>query len=166
MVEDLHLEPKLDSKSKSNRKSRAARIQDKVNFCGALSSRGVQDPARVDRDSFVAEYKYASKNYLGARHNASKHLLSKSWSKILGKKTWETVSEETLRRNSAAFRWLQKLANADSGSDDVPEAVDVARYSKLCPPFVLLRKLGEACHWVLTTVLLTTTTHCCYSFLN
>ena len=91
LVEDLHLEPKLDSKAKHNRKQRAARIQDKVMNTNALSSREMEDTARINKEIFVAGYKYASKRYCQARHNSSKHLLKKSWSKILGKKTWGTV---------------------------------------------------------------------------
>jgi hypothetical protein len=148
-VEDLHLEPKLDSKAKHNRKQRAARIQDKVMNSNSLSSRSINDVAAVSKGEFVAAYKYASKVYAAARHNPSKHLILKSWSKVCGKKTWGTVSEETLRRNSAAFAWLERIAQMP----DLPLRVDVALFSRLCVPFSLLR-FGDAT-WVPPLALLT-----------
>ena len=153
-VEDLHLEPKLDSKSKANRKMRAARIQDKVLFSNALGSRGIEDRAKISKEVFVTEYEYASKQYSAGRHNPSKHLVKKSWSKILGKKTWHTVSEEVLRRNSAAFAWLEEVA----GMATPPARFDNALFSALCPPLSLISRCDDTAplralsdFWVLPT---------------
>nr|MBC8517439.1 hypothetical protein [Euryarchaeota archaeon] len=137
-VEDLHLGPKTDSKSKVNRKMRTARIQDQIMNSKALSSRGIHDAAEINRETFLAEYAYADKKYKAGRHNPSRPLLKKSWSKFLGKKDWPTVSEEVLRRNSAAFAWMQHYA--DVPNSELPPKLDAARFAALCPCFALIRR--------------------------
>ena len=137
-VEDMHLGPKTDSKSKVNRKMRVSRIQDQMMNSKALSIREIHDTAQINKETFLAEYAYADKKYKAARHNTSRHLLQKSWSKILGKKTWPTVSEEVLRRNSAAFARLQHYA--DVPNSRLPPKLDAARFAGLCPCFSLTRR--------------------------
>ena len=65
--------------------------------------------------------------------------MRKSWSKILGKKTWDTVSEEVLRRNSAAFAWLEEVA----GMATPPARFDDALFSALCPPLSLISRCDD-----------------------
>lgn len=48
---------------------------------------------------------------LPRRYWARNHTLSEPWCKIMGPKNWATLSEETLHKGIAAWRWLQSYCS-------------------------------------------------------
>jgi hypothetical protein len=95
---------------------------------------GVPHPAKVTRTHFIDKFYAASGTYHFGRHNPTRHTIDKSWSKMLGVKTWPTVSEETLRPRVAAWSWLEALAGG------LTSPIEAALFSKLAPQGLLLKK--------------------------
>jgi hypothetical protein len=126
-VEDIHLHVKNDSKRNSNRKQRAARIQDKIIHSKILEQRGIPHYAALNKQMFVRDFAAASASYGVMPHDPKRHLLSKKWSQLFKPKQWGTITEETLRLTAAAWQWLTELAVPR----EIPLRVDDALFTKM-----------------------------------
>ena len=118
---------KNDSKRNSNRKQRAARIQDKIIHSKILESRDIPHYAALTKHLFVRDFAAASALYGAMPHDPKRHLLSKKWSQLFKPKQWGTITEETLRLSAAAWQWFTELAVPR----DSPLRVDDALFTKM-----------------------------------
>ena len=83
---------------------------------GQLEKSEIPHYAAIDRELYKKHFNDARGKYAMRKHFPTKHQLHKSWSTVMGPKTWPTVSEETLRQRAAAWQWLVHMAGLDAGS--------------------------------------------------
>ena len=82
-----------------------------------------------------------------SKHYCVKHKMPKVWTKVMGPKTWPTVSETVSQKGVAAWQWLQvgyrrarTLANAQGR--EVP-GLDAALFSQLVRPQFILESVDS-----------------------
>ena len=108
VIEDIHKEVRLASRQNSNAKQSREEIQNVILNSGVLAQRGVPHTAEVDKVSFMSRWKKTNANLIGRRlFHASNERMPAIFSKIMGPKTWPTLSEDVLARSSAAWSWLR-----------------------------------------------------------
>jgi len=107
IVEDIHNALRRDSRANANMVQRTAHVQQIICQSGVLESRQVDHPSRVCKEMFVQHFRATSGRACGQRHRGWKHQLPKAWTKIMGRRTWKAISEETLKTAMAAWEWLQ-----------------------------------------------------------
>ena len=139
IVEDMHNTIRADkSKRRSDRRS-ILRVLDVTFGTTALELRGTRHPARVSKDDVVKRFKATKTKKDRLRNWSSRHKLAQAQGLIMGKKTWGTVSETSLRKSAAAWHWLQV------GSLGFNLALDSALSSKLVKSDTVLLKDGQEC---------------------
>ncbi len=111
-------------------------VQDLVLSSRALEDRGVQHPPAVTKAVFTQNYKSTQSFSQARRYCSWKHRMPETWTTILGKKCWRTVSEETTRRSVAAWEWLQ---NGHPAALAAAQGLGSALFSRLVVPYTLLR---------------------------
>ena len=109
-------------------------MQDALIAQGLLESRGIPHPASVSKDAFVTNYPDTVARTQSLRGNPQPHKLKSEWLEILGKKRWATVSETTLRKDIAAWTWLQTCRH---------ESLENALFSKLALCEMLLHRIPD-----------------------
>ena len=142
IVEDGHNAIRKDTKKSGSSKVRSHfRMQFALANSRVFDSRTMEHPAAVSKEAFVAAFaktnvpKNAGRKFL-PRH----HQLPEDWARILGKsKTWQTLSETTLRKDIAAWNWLQNGYHSFAPTQGIK--LDAALYSKLCISGVILKSL-------------------------
>ena len=107
LVEDIHNAVRRDARANPNPRQRIASVQDLVIHSGALEMRDIRHPCALTREFFCSRFRHFKRKYTRSVHYAWKHRMSARWSKVLGTKTWLTLSEDASRRSTAAWRWLQ-----------------------------------------------------------
>ena len=107
LVEDIHNAVRRDSRANPNPRQRIASVQDLLIHSGALETRDIRHPCALTREFFCARFRHLKRKYTRSVHYSWKHRMSARWSKILGTKTWLTLSEDASRRSAAAWHWLQ-----------------------------------------------------------
>lgn len=131
IVEDIHNAIRQDKQKCRNDKRCCRRIQDVALHSGVLEARGIQHPCRVQEADFVSSFKATKLKADRARYWSHRHRLPSMLAGIMGKKTWNTISEPTLQRSIAAWEWLQVgslLPGNNAGG------LDKALLSRLVPP--------------------------------
>jgi len=100
VVEDIHNDLRRNARSHPNPMLRLAHMQDLVTNSAVLAQRKISHPAALKRDTWIAMYKSTKARYRIKEHYGWKHKLGRNWARILGPKSWPTVSEETGRRTA------------------------------------------------------------------
>ena len=139
-MEDVHQPLRLNSKGNVNRRMSFRNIQSTVMESGVLDKRGIRHPCKVNKATFVKKfYNKWKPTSTRRRHESFRHKLSKPWSRMmLPRKTWHTLSEETMQRAAAAWMWLH--AFTEMRSHGLHPDLSSARMAKLVPPCVVLRR--------------------------
>ena len=109
VIEDIHKEIRVAAKQNANQKQSRLEIQNCILNSGVLAQRGIPHTAELDKVSFMSRWKktnVASLNWKRLFH-ASSEKMPAIFSKIMGPKTWPTLSEDVLARSSAAWVWLR-----------------------------------------------------------
>ena len=78
---------------------------------------------------------------LAWKHKPNKKNLTKEWSKVMGAKTWDTLSEDALQKCVAAWDWLHSYIARRA--DDPNLKIPIARWSKLVAPCVVITNGSE-----------------------
>ena len=107
IVEDSHNVIRADAAKCRGDKRNVTRIQDVNLRSKVLETRGVPHPARVRANDFVRNFKMTRPVDSKSRYWSCRHRMPAVQAHVMGKKTWPTVSEQWLRRNAAAWEWLQ-----------------------------------------------------------
>jgi hypothetical protein len=138
LVEDIYLPIKRVAKSSGiNTRQRPARIQEKTLTSNAIEARGIPHPAEINKATFEREFRSTKGALKTGRHYAARHRLAKPWSRVMSRKTWSTVSEDSLRNSAAAFQWLNALAEGSVCT------IASAQNSKVMTDRLLVKRHGE-----------------------
>ena len=107
IVEDIHQPIRLAGRGSVNRKMSFRNIQSHILESAVLEKRGIKNGPKVDRETWLAKSKRTKLKSTTQTHQSHKHKLPKAWSRMMApRKTWATISEETLQRSAAASHWL------------------------------------------------------------
>ena len=146
IVEDIHNKIRTDSRLNKNSKQTDEHIQDITACSGVFETRRIEHPAEVNKEAFLKDFPRTQARKMKSITRSRHHKLPAVWSQILGRKTWQTLSEETLEKASAAWNWMQYYSAAQLGKDLVSLSDGV--FSKLCPAFVVLNHTVSRSFWL------------------
>lgn len=135
--EDVHNTLRLDANSNTTKKINKNRLQHLIINSEVFDKRSVPHRPRVRKSEFIAQFKQKKFKALASKYRSSKHKLPLSWSKVLCKKTWPTLSEDTTNRATAAWAWLHKFVSMRQAGFQVD--VGSARFSKLAKELLVLQ---------------------------
>lgn len=107
IIEEVHHGLKQDAKKTQKAERKTARQQAVAVSTPVLSSRDIPHSAAVTKDWWVQHFKSTSSTGCRRKHYSVKHKMSKVWTKVMGPKTWPTVSETVSQKGVAAWQWLQ-----------------------------------------------------------
>ena len=107
VVEEVHHGPKQDAKKTQTSQRCTSRQQAVAISTPVLSTRHIPHSACVTKDWWV--HHFSSTRDTGRRSNlcSVNHKMPKVWTKVMGPKTWPTVSETVSQKGVAAWQWLQ-----------------------------------------------------------
>ena len=146
IVEDIHNKIRTDSRLNKNSKQTDEHIQDITVCSGVFETRRIEHRAEVNKEAFLKDFPRTQARKMKSITRSKTHKLPAVWSQILGRKTWQTLSEETLEKASAAWNWMQYYSAAQLGKDLVSLSDGV--FSKLCPAFVVLNHTVSRSFWL------------------
>ena len=138
IVEDVHSVLRKDAKANANVKMTSAHVQHLIASSEVLESRRINHPAALNKEAFVQNYKRTKMQHLSHCHHAKKHELQQTWTHIMRRRTWKAMSEDSVRKSAAAWRWLQSYC-AGHADQYAGASLGSARFSRLVPPHVLCR---------------------------
>ena len=139
IVEDIHNKIRNDSLLNKTRKQTYSTIQTVIENSKVFESRSIRHPARVKREYFEREFWNVRRKRQKLCFRSCVHKLPSKYTEIVGDKTWNTLSEETLERASAAWSWLNHYNDAALASWQVP--LRAGKFSSLAPPLKILRHI-------------------------
>ena len=110
VVEDAHQAVRVECKSHPNMKMTISRQQSCVLNSPIFSSRGLEHPALLSKQQFLRQWgkrpsrlgKYSRKTF-----SPRYHRLPASFSSIMSKKCWTTLSEDQYSKSFAAWHWIR-----------------------------------------------------------
>ena len=106
IIEDVHGDLRLEAKANPNTKLSALHIQDVIANSKTFSTRKINHSCRVEKEYFVRKLKHTSTDTRAIDYDASRHKMPEEYSRIMGRKTWPTCTEDAMRRSAAAWAWL------------------------------------------------------------
>ena len=112
IVEDLHGVVRVDQQPQKNKRKSMAQIQELLTQSKVFQERGIPHMAAIDKDTFLSSFNRTSDRKRPRHYKAASHRLPADWSKIMSRKTWGTLSGESLNRGTAAWVWLQQYYSA------------------------------------------------------
>jgi len=148
IIEEVHHGLKQDAKRTQSSKRNSARQQDVAISTPVLSTRGIPHSAVVTKDFWIREFRAYKRKSCRREHYPVKHEMPKQWTKVMGPKTWATVSESVSHKGIAAWQWLQvgfprvRLLAATQGQE--PPGLDAAMFSLLALPQLILQRTDSA----------------------
>ena len=103
IVEDVHNKIRNDAFLNKTRKQTNSTIQSVIENSNVFKSRSIRHPARVKREYFEIKRSFWKVNRKRQKwcFRGCCHKLPTTYTEIVGDKTWNTLSEETLERASA-----------------------------------------------------------------
>ena len=110
-IEDLHQQVKTDALANANRKQSPSHIQNVLINSGMFEARGVPHTARLNKAAFKTHWKRAKPLQPGIVFNSRVEKMPSFFSRLMGTKTWASLSEDTLARSSAAWQWLRVFSS-------------------------------------------------------
>ena len=139
IVEDCHNTMKADAKKTGRSgKRKNVTLQDSLQNSKVFANRKINHTPNVSRQYFLEKYKATkvSPKFV-KRYRAKNHKLPTEWKKITSRKTWKTFSEDSFRKDIAAWVWLQEGRPALAATQGI--TLESALFSKLCLPLMALR---------------------------
>ena len=107
-----------------------------------FENRKIKHAPLVGKDCFLAKYKGTEvARKFGRRFRAKNHKLPGEWRKIMNKKTWKTFSEDSFRKDIAAWVWMQEGHPAFAPTQGI--TIESALFSKLWQPRMVVRSKGN-----------------------
>ena len=106
-IEDLHQKVKTDSLANANRKQSPAHIQNVLLNSDVFEGRGVPHTARLNKAVFKTHWKKAKPLQSSMVFNSRVEKMPAFYSKMMGTKTWASLSEDALAKSAAAWQWLR-----------------------------------------------------------
>ena len=132
IVEDGHGFIRKDTKKTGGSKKRSPwRMQFVLANSQILESRGLRHPAAASKADFVTGFRKHARDKSAGRFRPRSHRLPERWANIFGKsKSWCTLTEAALRKDIAAWIWLQEGFPALVPTQGI--SLNAALFSKLC----------------------------------
>ena len=127
IVEDSHQHLRDATGSKANKQLKGSTVQQVLMDSNVLEERNIAHPAKTTKQKFLSLWHRikpafkASEEFVAARHK-----LDKSWSKVIGPKTWSTVSEVALVTSAAGWAYLRHYASENIAGGGVKLQVNFA----------------------------------------
>ena len=100
-----------DANANTTIKQTLSHINERVIHSGVLEDRKIHHPAAITRTDFVKKYHKTKATRSCNRFYSSKVKLKKRWSKLVIKKTWQCITEDSVHKTAAAWHWLQLYAS-------------------------------------------------------
>ena len=107
IIEDIHGKVKLEAQGAASRKQSPAQVQSIINAGNSFEARGIPHPCRLDKATFVKKFSRTKSTTALVSFQARREKLPKFYSKLMGDKTWQSLSEESLAKSAAAWEWLR-----------------------------------------------------------
>jgi hypothetical protein len=107
IIEDIHGRVKLEAQGNANRKQSPAQVQSIINASNSFEARGIPHPCRLDKSTFVRKFSRTKSTTALHSFQARREKLPKFYSKLMGEKTWQSLSEESLAKSASAWEWLR-----------------------------------------------------------
>lgn len=146
IVEDVHNKIRTDAKLNKNTRQTEDHIQDVTTCSGVFESRNIEHRAAVTKRAFLEHFE---KTKVASRKKdaiSRTHKLPAVWHEIMGQKTWQTLSEDTLERASAGWHWLNHYFEEQLGSQGVSLGHGI--FSQLMPPLMVVHDVGTSEMWL------------------
>ncbi len=113
LVEDLHQAIRTDALENPTRRQSPGQIQSVVINSRVLDSREIQHSPMLTEEVVCQKWKVTPDGLKKDTYLASKHKLPEDLSKMMGSKSWPTLSEDTISRSGAAWAWLKHYLGSD-----------------------------------------------------
>ena len=108
VVEDIHQRLRNATNTKANEKLNGSGVQTMLQGSDVLEKRGIPHPCALSKEDFLQLWGVTRDDFKPrVDFKASGHKLPKEFSRILGEKTWPTISEEHLTKSAAGWAWLR-----------------------------------------------------------
>ena len=108
LVEDIHHAIRSESRGNPNKKMRFSSMQYLVLNSRVLETRRIPHKPALTLEVFEREFKAARTGVVRpSKHKPATHKLKKSWTKLMGRRTWKSPTPEGSHVAVAAWRWLQ-----------------------------------------------------------
>ena len=128
-----------ESRGNPNKKMRFSSMQYLVLNSRVLETRRIPHLPALTLEVFEREFKAARTGVVRpSKHKPATHKLKKSWTKLMGRRTWKSPTPEGSHVAVAAWRWLQNYM-AGYGMGLPGRCIDSAVFSKFVMPHVLVR---------------------------
>ena len=118
-IEDLHQKVKTDALANANRKQSPSHIQNVLINSDMFEGRGVPHTARLNKAAFKTHWKKTKPLLPGLAFNSRVEKMPAFYSKIMGTKTWASLSEDALARSAAAWQWLRVFSSKNLKQQNV-----------------------------------------------
>ena len=115
IVKDVHNDIRRDGKFQSNKKQTNESIQDVTRRSQVIESRGIPQ-VKISRDEYVGDFRQGDTSRRKCGFKSKTHKMPREWHQFMTRKTWGTLSEESLREEAAAWSWLQHWKGNDRSS--------------------------------------------------
>lgn len=96
-----------DANANATIKQTLSHINERVLHSGVLEDRKIKHPAAITRNVFVKQFYKTKATRSCNRFYSSKVKLTKKWSKLVIRKTWQCITEDSVHKTAAAWHWLQ-----------------------------------------------------------
>lgn len=108
IIEDVHKILREVRNKQSNRKMKAANAQFHCQGSSVIQQRDMNHSAAIGRQDFLSKFKTASTRDFAPKSafKSSAHKLPPEFGRIMSKKMWSTLSQDTLDHSSAGWAWL------------------------------------------------------------
>ena len=108
IIEDVHKILREVQNKQSNRKMKAANAQFHCQGSSVIQQRDMNHSAAIGRQDFVSKFKTTSTRDVAPKSifKSSAHKLPPEFGRIMSRKMWSTLSQDTLDHSSAGWAWL------------------------------------------------------------
>eukprot|EP00435_Cladocopium_sp_Y103_P022552 s1285_g5.t1 len=108
LIEDCHQRIRCDSLQNPNQRHTTSEIQNIVIGSQVLELRGISHPAALTKQAFMSRWKSTKATKMRSKFHCANEKLPTQFGKIMGKKTWPTLSPESLIRAAGAWMWARE----------------------------------------------------------
>ena len=131
VIEDIHQSLRVATGPKAAKRLSGTCVQEVVQNSQSLESRNIAHPCQVDEALFLDLWHRTQPKFSCKDLKVSKNSLPRVFTKILGQKTWPTISEVELEKSAAAWVFLRHYVN-DKLADQCVRLQECLLRSSLC----------------------------------
>ena len=120
VVEDIHQRLRVEALANANKKLLPRELQSLVYTSNQVEARSIPHPARLNKEAFLQQWKVTKPDYnFKLSFDSGVVKLPKYFSRMLAKKTWRTLNEESLAFSSSAWAWMRHYVSKDLKSNGI-----------------------------------------------